>query len=137
MSARQQTDALVADFLARGGRIRKVPEAQPTKVADVLSYLRERGAPVEPVAPKAKGETTMYLYQGELVNLRTLVDVANRYRRRHGLAAFELAGCEAKNGTPVTDQFDGDQIPELETADEPLHDTDLSEFSRTLETAIH
>lgn len=91
MTLRQQTAAMVADFLARGGTIRRVPPPTPTVAADVLQYLQERNVDVQPIIDP-NGGSTNYVYKGQLINLKTLVAIANRHRSRRHLPPFQLAG---------------------------------------------
>jgi hypothetical protein len=83
-------EAMVAAFVARGGRIHKVPEAVPTTADDVLQYLQGRNVKVEP-APAKPGEVERrYFYDGDIIDLRNLIDRANALRRRQRLPAFEV-----------------------------------------------
>jgi hypothetical protein len=91
MTLRQQTAAMVADFLARGGTIQRVPAPKPTVAADVVQYLRERNIDVQPVTDPT-GNTTNYFYKGQIINLKALVVIANRHRSRRRLPPFQLAG---------------------------------------------
>ena len=91
MTIRQQTAAMVADFLSRGGTIQRVPPPEPTVAEDVVQYLQERNVEVQPV-PDPAGGTTNYVYKGQLINLKTLVAIANRHRSRRRLPPFQLAG---------------------------------------------
>jgi len=91
MTRRQHSAALVADFLARGGTIQRVPPPKPTVAADVVQYLQERNIDVQPV-PDHAGATTNYVYKGQLINLKTLLAIANRHRSRRRLPPFQLAG---------------------------------------------
>jgi len=90
MTLRQQTAAMVADFLARGGTIQRVPPPKPTVADDVVQYLQERNVEVQPV-PDPSGSTTNYVYKGQLINLKTLVAIANRHRSRRRLPPFQLS----------------------------------------------
>jgi hypothetical protein len=90
MSLRQQTAAMVADFLARGGTIRRLPPPKPTVAADVLQYLQERNVDVQLVSEP--GAESGYVYKGQVINLKTLVAIANRHRSRRHLPPFQLAG---------------------------------------------
>jgi len=91
MTLRRQTAAMVADFLARGGTIRRVPPPKPIVAGDVLQYLQERNVDVQAVSdPNAA--TTTYVYKGQLINLKTLLAIANRHRSRRRLPPFQLAG---------------------------------------------
>ena len=90
MNLRQQTAAMVADFLARGGTIQKVPPPKPTVAADVLQYLQGRNVDVQ-LVPGPAGEAS-YVYKGQVINLKTLVAIANRHRSRRRLPSFQLAG---------------------------------------------
>ena len=91
MSLRQQTAAMVADYLARGGTIQRVPPPKPTVAADVLQYLQERNIDVQPVTDPT-GSMTNYVYKGQVINVKTLVAIANRHRSRRRLPPFQLAG---------------------------------------------
>jgi hypothetical protein len=82
---------MVADFLAHGGTIKRVPPPKPTVAADVLQYLQERNIDVQPVLDPA-GATTNYVYKGQIINLKSLVAIANRHRSRRRLPPFQLAG---------------------------------------------
>jgi hypothetical protein len=90
MTLRQQTAAMVADFLARGGTIQRVPPPKPTVADDVVQYLQERNVDVQPV-PDPTGPTANYVYKGQLINLKTLVAIANRHRSRRRLPPFQLS----------------------------------------------
>lgn len=89
MTLRQQAATMVADFLARGGTIQRVPAPQPTIADDVVQYLQECNIDVQPV-PDPSGATTSYVYKGQLINLKTLVAIANRHRSRRRLPPFQL-----------------------------------------------
>lgn len=91
MTVRRQTAEMVADFLARGGTIQRVPPPRPTVAADVVQYLQERNVDVQPVIDPNGGNTT-YVYKGQLINLKTLLAIANRHRSRRRLPPFQLAG---------------------------------------------
>ena len=91
MSLRAQHEMLVADFLARGGVIRKVPPPKPTVAADVLEYLQVRKVDVH-IVPTQGGMEAGYVYKGQVINLKTLVAIANRHRSRRHLPPFQLAG---------------------------------------------
>jgi hypothetical protein len=89
MTRREQTAVMVADFLARGGSIRRLPPPKPTVAADVLEYLQERNIDVQPV-PDPGGVISNYVYKGQVINLKTLVAIANRHRSRRRLPPFQL-----------------------------------------------
>ena len=90
MALRSHHELLVVDFLARGGTIRKLPPPKPTLATDVLQYLRDRNVEVEAV-PQSDGGEAMYLYKARIINLKTLVAIANRHRSRRRLPPFQLA----------------------------------------------
>jgi hypothetical protein len=90
MTLRQQAATMVADFLARGGTIQRVPAPKPTVAEDVVQYLQERNIEVQPV-PDPTGTATNYVYKGQLINLKTLVAIANRHRSRRRLPPFQLS----------------------------------------------
>lgn len=89
MSLSQQHAALVADFLARGGSIRKLGTPAPAVANDVLRYLQEEKvdvrALVEPGEPVSK-----YIYKDRVITEAQLVKIANRRRTRHRLLPFKL-----------------------------------------------
>jgi hypothetical protein len=89
MNLRQQHEVLVADFLARGGKITKLPPARPTVASDVLRYLQDRKVDVHPVTDEG-GAETKYVYKGGVISLKTLVAIANRHRSRRRLPPFQL-----------------------------------------------
>lgn len=91
MSLRPQHETLVADFLARGGTIRRFPPPKPTVAADVLQYLQVRNVEVHAVPGRGEAESS-YVYKGQIINLKTLVAIANRHRSRRHLPPFQLAG---------------------------------------------
>ena len=91
MSLRSHHEMLVADFLARGGTIRKIPTPKPTLAADVLEYLQVRNVDVQTVPGHREIEAS-YVYKGQVINLKTLVAIANRHRSRRHLPPFQLAG---------------------------------------------
>jgi hypothetical protein len=90
MNLRQQTAAMVAEYLARGGRIRRMPAPKPPVAADVLEYLQGRNIDVQPL-PNDGGEQS-YVYKGQVINLKTLVAIANRHRSRRHLPPFQTPG---------------------------------------------
>ena len=90
MNLRQQTEAMVAEYLARGGRIHRAPAAKPPVAADVLEYLQGRNIDVLPL-PNEGGDQN-YVYKGQVINLKTLVAIANRHRSRRHLPPFQMPG---------------------------------------------
>jgi hypothetical protein len=89
MSVRPQHEALIADYLARGGTIRRIPPPTPTVAADVLQYLQDRNVDVQTVQGRADMDST-YVYKGQVIDLKTLVAIANRHRSRRHLPPFQL-----------------------------------------------
>jgi len=87
---RKDVDAMVAEFLARGRRINKIPAAQPTTATDVLHYLKEQGVNVEAAPVKLGYGHAKYMLDGEIVDLKKLLRLANSRRRRARLPPFEL-----------------------------------------------
>ena len=80
---------MVAEYMARGGTIKKMPEAEPHTLADVMSYLQ--GKNVE-IVSAARGETSpSYLLRGKPISAQRLIGLANRYRRRNHQPPFEVA----------------------------------------------
>ena len=91
MNLRTRHETLIADFLARGGTIRKIPPPKPTVAADVLEYLQSRNVDVQAIARPGESEAS-YLHKGQVVTLKTLVAIANRHRSRRHLPPFQLSG---------------------------------------------
>ena len=89
MTARQNHTELVADFLAKGGTITKVPPARPALASDVLGYLQDQNVDVHAITDETAAETK-YVYKGEVITLRKLVLIANRHRNRRRLPSFQL-----------------------------------------------
>ena len=90
MNLRQQTAAMVAEYLARGGTIRRVAPPKPIVAADVLEYLQGRNIDVQAL-PSDGGEAN-YVYKGQVINLKTLIAIANRHRSRRRLPPFQVPG---------------------------------------------
>lgn len=86
---RQALDALVADYLADGGRVRLIPEEMPLTPMDVMRYLDTCGVKVEPRPRDAKGKIK-YRHEGQLLDWPDLVRLANRYRRQQRLPPFPV-----------------------------------------------
>jgi hypothetical protein len=87
---RRDIDAMVAEFLARGRRINKIPAAQPTTANDVLHYLNEQGVKVEVAAVSLGYGHAKYMLDGAIIDLKTLLRQANARRRKQRLPPFEL-----------------------------------------------
>lgn len=90
MSVRQHHETLIADYLARGGTIRRIPPPKPTVAADVLQYLQDRNVDVRAVPGRTEAESN-YVYKGQVIDLKALVAIANRHRSRRHLPPFQLA----------------------------------------------
>ena len=90
MGLRQQTAKMVAEYLAHGGRIHKVPPPKPPVAADVVAYLQGRNIDVQPL-PNEGGDQN-YVYKGQVINLKTLIAIANRHRSRRRLPPFKVPG---------------------------------------------
>ena len=89
MPLRHQYTELVADFLARGGAIRKCPTPEPTVAADVLEYLQDHDVDVYAVFEPGE-PVSNYVYQGRVISEKQLIKKANRHRSRRRLPPFEL-----------------------------------------------
>jgi hypothetical protein len=79
---------MVAEYLARGGIVRKLPEARPHTADDVVRYLREQDVAVE--MKDTGGKRPEYALRGEPISFERLLNVANRHRRRHNFTPFEV-----------------------------------------------
>ena len=89
MSLRENHSDLISQFLARGGRIQKVPDAVPISRRGLIEYLRQQKLSVRPLAtdyPRVR----RYLCAGEHANLQRLLSIANRLRSEQGLPPFQL-----------------------------------------------
>ena len=84
----QDIDALVAEYLAGGGRIRSIPDAKPATPGEVLAYLEERNIAVEVVMPKNARGATKYRYNSQLLTWDELVQLANGRRGKQHLPPF-------------------------------------------------
>jgi len=87
---RRELDAMVAAFLAKGQAIRKIPGALPTTATDVVHYLTEQGIKVEAAPVRLGYGHAKYLLNGEIVDLKKLVRLANGRRRKQHLPPFDL-----------------------------------------------
>ena len=90
MNLRQQTAAMVAEYLERGGTINRLPPPKPPVAADVLEYLQGRNIDVQAMA--SEGGEANYVYKGQVINLKTLIAIANRHRSRRRLPPFQVPG---------------------------------------------
>ena len=90
MSTQQEYETLVTEFLARGGRIRKIPNVQLKSAQEIVEYLRGLNVPVQLVSAKGRHEPRHYLCRGETMNVERLVAFANSHRRRRRLPPFQL-----------------------------------------------
>ena len=89
MDARQECESLIADFLSRGGRIRKLPDAQPRSINEVIEYLETSGLPIEVVRSK-NGVRSHYVCREREMNADQLVSFANAHRKRRRLAPLQV-----------------------------------------------
>jgi hypothetical protein len=89
MDARQECESLITDFLSRGGRIRKLPDAQPKSINEVIEYLETSGLPVEVVRMK-NGVGSVYVCRERTMNVEQLVSFANGHRKRRRLAPLQV-----------------------------------------------
>ena len=84
----RHTEHLIAQFLARGGTIRKIPTPQPTTASDVLEYLNDHNVDFRAVAEPGEF-VSKYMYKHRIITEKQLVSIANKHRARRGLPAFE------------------------------------------------
>jgi hypothetical protein len=90
MNADQNIDELVSEYLAGGGRIRKIPDAISATPGEVLRYLKARKVDVARARPKNANTETKYRHDGEIINSTALVQLANEHRRQQQLPPFQL-----------------------------------------------
>jgi hypothetical protein len=76
----------VAEYLKDGGHIVKVQDAILATDQDIIEYLAACGHH----ARYSEGDRRRYLCDGKRFGEAALVELANRYRRAHGLAPFAL-----------------------------------------------
>jgi hypothetical protein len=88
MVDRQTIDALVCEYLAGGGRVRKMPDATSVRPAQVLQYLKEQNVDITLARAKNSYNETQYRHRGEIVSWAALVELANRHRRQQRLPPF-------------------------------------------------
>ena len=89
MSLRESHNGLISQFLARGGRIYKVPDAVPISRAGLIEYLRQQKIAVRR-GPMDHLRVRRYFCDGERTDLQGLVSIANRLRSEQGLPPFQL-----------------------------------------------
>ena len=89
MNLRQQHAALIEDYLANGGTIRKLPPPKPITASDVLQYLQEHDIDARAV-PGADGSDAHYIHKSKTITLKALVELANRHRIKRRLPPFQL-----------------------------------------------
>jgi hypothetical protein len=88
---REEQTALVADYISRGGSVRRIPPPNAMIAADVLTYLRTWNIEVQ-TRTDEDGKVTGYIYKGEVVSLKTLVTLANDHRMKRHLPRFHFDG---------------------------------------------
>jgi hypothetical protein len=89
MSLRESRSELISQFLARGGRIDRVPDAAQISRTGLIEYLRQQNISVRPI-PTYYPTVQLYLCDGERANVQELVSIANRLRSEQGLPPFQL-----------------------------------------------
>jgi hypothetical protein len=88
---REEQTALVAEYISRGGSVRRIPPPNAMIAADVLTYLRTWNIEVQ-TRTDEEGKVTGYIYKGEVVSLKTLVTLANDHRMKRHLPRFHFDG---------------------------------------------
>lgn len=89
MSVRESHGELVAQFLARGGCIHRVPGVVQISRTEVIEYLEQQKISVQRISREPPGPPR-YLCVGKRTNVQELVSIANRLRSEQGLPAFQL-----------------------------------------------
>ena len=90
MGLRQQHAALIADYLEKGGTIRKLPPPNPPTASDVLQYLQENNVEVRAAPPNDRAEPH-FVYKRKVISFKALVELANRHRAKRRLPPFQIA----------------------------------------------
>ena len=85
---REQQDDLIADYIARGGTVRRLATPEPTTVSDILDYLRDCDLEVRTARGHAAGDR--YIFQNKVVTLWELVSIANEHRAKRKLPPFQV-----------------------------------------------
>jgi len=75
---------VIADFIQNGGRVVKVQQTIPVTAPEVLDYLVACGLCAS-YSPRNLG---LYIFEGKVLTLRKLIDVANEHRRIEELPPF-------------------------------------------------
>lgn len=78
---------MVSAYLAKGGQIRKLPDALASTPSDVIRYLSRHKVKIERVHAN---NSDKYLRDGATITLPALVQLANSYRLKQGLAPFDV-----------------------------------------------
>ena len=88
---REEQTALVAEYISRGGSVRRIPPPNAVIAADVLTYLRTWNIEVQ-TRTDEEGNVTGYIYKGDVVSLKTLVSLANEHLMKRHLPRFHFDG---------------------------------------------
>jgi hypothetical protein len=88
MVDRQTVDALVCEYLAGGGRVRKMPDVTSVRPAQVLQYLKTQNIDITLARAKNANTESKYRHRGQIISWEALVDLANRHRRKQRLPPF-------------------------------------------------
>jgi len=83
----QRLEALVSDYLASGGQIRKLPDALDATPSDVIRYLNRHKFKIE--RARANG-SEKYSRDGATITLQALVQLANTHRMKQRLPPFDV-----------------------------------------------
>ena len=84
---REEQAALVADYFARGGTVKRLPQPDPLGASKVVGYLQDCNFDVQVTT---KDGQTRYVYKNAVVSLKRLVAIANRSRARRRLLPFQI-----------------------------------------------
>ena len=85
--APEQQAALVADYFARGGTVKRLPQPDPFGASKVVEFLQDCNFDVQVTT---KDGQTQYVYKNAVVSLKRLVAIANRSRARRRLLPFQI-----------------------------------------------
>ena len=87
---RQNLDALVSTYLAKGGRVLKIDPAISATREEVLEYLNSQQAKIISMSKKNAITQAKHRQGVKDLNSGALVRLANVYRLKQGLPPFEL-----------------------------------------------
>jgi len=87
---RQGVETLVSQYLAGGGRIKKIADAIPATADELMQYLKARNVDIEPARAKNANSASKFYHEGQLIGTDGLLQLANGHRREEEMPPFDL-----------------------------------------------